>query len=589
MKNTKLIIGLLLCLLFCLFTVACKGNSEQTEIPTNDISEQVAQSICVFDGSAPTCNIIIPPSTDTLTKKAANVLSSYLEKQCGAKFKVSIDTRLDPGDSAEILFGATNRSESSNVSLPSSGYSVVQKGNKIIVQATEPEMLLSAIAELIDNIKKEENKLFISRGLNISSELPSTQRDNWQLEGIPAYTGGTLAKDIRKDAYHIGNFSSNTTMATIYSTSFGDFANYLSILKSNRFVVEMQNEGENIQSAYASRFDQNIYVYYALESKIARVINISKGLSKPSEFSYTYEKKPDDTTVLYNMGILYTESANNGQFQIIKLADNSLIVIDGGSTVQLTERNKLLNFMREITGTPEGEKIRIACWHITHDHGDHFPGFHQFLMTHHNQVDIERMLVNFETPSSNFNSLAECLKLWYPDMIYHTALTGEILQLADVKIEVLYSRHDLVDIDGADYTHTTFEGYGEVDFNDTSTVLRFTLDGGTYMNVGDMGTAAQAFLNKNYRNDLKCDIMQVSHHGYNTIYNFYKYCSPTHSLYTNEKDIVWNWGYKNLGQEILGVIKNNTSGNIYYSGNGTVGFSFIDGKPTEVYNGEIIR
>ncbi len=190
--------------------------------------------------------------------------------------------------------------------------------------------------------------------------------------------------------------------------------------------------------------------------------------------------------------------------------------------------------------------------------------------------------------SNEFQKVLQSLNQWYPNVLYHTALTGETLQLADVEFEILYTRSDWVDIDGKSYTPTTFSGYDPIDFNDSSSVIRFAIDGGTYINVGDMGTSAEAFLCKTYGELLKSDVMQVSHHGYNTVYNFYKHCAPEVAIYTNNEALVRAWGYQNLGLKILDKVDEYTSGEIYYEGNETIGLSLTGGKPTVVYRGDII-
>ena len=59
--------------------------------------------------------------------------------------------------------------------------------------------------------------------------------------------------------------------------------------------------------------------------------------------------------------------------KVIRLSDNSLILMDGGAKYQATKEGtgELMSFLREITGTSEGEKIRISSIIITHAHSDH--------------------------------------------------------------------------------------------------------------------------------------------------------------------------------------------------------------------------
>jgi glyoxylase-like metal-dependent hydrolase (beta-lactamase superfamily II) len=91
---------------------------------------------------------------------------------------------------------------------------------------------------------------------------------------------------------------------------------------------------------------------------------------------------------------------------IIKLPDNTLFVVDGGQSDQVstTSVTGIYEFMKKITGTPDNEKIPITAWFFTHAHGDHNTLAAEFLgygvgtlkteATYGDKVDVRSVIFN---------------------------------------------------------------------------------------------------------------------------------------------------------------------------------------------------
>jgi beta-lactamase superfamily II metal-dependent hydrolase len=82
-----------------------------------------------------------------------------------------------------------------------------------------------------------------------------------------------------------------------------------------------------------------------------------------------------------------------------------------------------------------------------------------------------------------------------------TVRTGMEFYLCNAKVEILYTEED------------HFPNQLN-DFNDTSTVTRLTLAGQTFLFLGDASYVAQDNMIAMYGADLKSDIVQLSHHGW---------------------------------------------------------------------------
>ena len=73
--------------------------------------------------------------------------------------------------------------------------------------------------------------------------------------------------------------------------------------------------------------------------------------------------------------------------------------------------------------------------------------------------------------------------------------------------------------------------------NNTSTVIRMTMDGSTVLFAADAEATVSALLVKMYGSALKSDVLQVNHHGYSggTI-PFYNSVAPSYLLWTTSNE-----------------------------------------------------
>ncbi|MBO7740069.1 MAG: hypothetical protein J6S34_00940, partial [Clostridia bacterium] len=272
-----------------------------------------------------------------------------------------------------------------------------------------------------------------------------------------------------------------------------------------------------------------MYLYYSERVKETRVIvdNSSDALSK---ISYEYEAKAGEKAEFYQYSINYTGNDEEGydpvtykegggldcgMMYMIKTADNKIIMIDGGHSGQLsqTARKWLLNYMREITGTPSNEKVKIAAWYFTHAHGDHVAVARDFISTYNKQIELESVVYNFplyqaiDGYDSNTFTLKETINKFFPNVLYHKLHTGEVLNMGGVTMEVVYTHEDAVGANGR--TELT-------EFNSSSTVVKIVIDNKSFMMLGDIYTTGSNVLVAMHSKDyLKSNVVQVAHHGYN--------------------------------------------------------------------------
>ena len=230
-----------------------------------------------------------------------------------------------------------------------------------------------------------------------------------------------------------------------------------------------------------------------------------------------------------------TVVAAEGMGYIIRLDDGSFCIIDGGmGDPDHVDADKLMGILN--AQKPEGtEKPVIAAWIFTHLHGDHVGVFNCFSLDHHDDVVIEKLIFNFpkeeEIAASDspymlddsiyrWNQFKKNLTDFYADVPVVKVHSGNRFQVRNAHFDVLFALDDL-------YPHTILEGDG---LNESSLLLKMTLEGQTFLWTGDLGFIAADLVAQEYGETLACDVLQMAHHGWNGTVDLYSAANPTYAL-----------------------------------------------------------
>ncbi len=373
---------------------------------------------------------------------------------------------------------------------------------------------------------------------------------DWELDA-PSYDGGKLSRAyncgiMQKDEYH-GLSGEETYMQVISRTDKKAFEKYCKKVEESGYVRTDDSSIEAITSATFKKDGKILHVYYNAKQKTVRVISDVVSVT-PKEFSYTYVTQPGEKTSIYQYALMYDDNCGSdytfgggiercGMNYIIKLADNKLILIDGGSDWQCSDAalEGFFNLCKEITGS---DHLDIACWLCTHGHSDHISFFNKFLRLYHDDITLERFMYNFPSYHEIGNSISTSasytlyrrLETYAPNALILKPHTGETFTLGNVKTEILYTHEDAFDYRSNRSMIT--------DFNDSSTTYRFTIDGNrTFMLVGDMNKVAHETVADTYTaKTLKSDIIQAAHHGYNSLDRLYPLFGAEYAFFPQGTD-----------------------------------------------------
>ncbi|MBQ9112454.1 MAG: hypothetical protein IJY08_02625 [Clostridia bacterium] len=430
----------------------------------------------------------------------------------------------------------------------------------------------------------------------LSLERPDEEcGGEWLLEELPPYTHGRVCGEIFEASVGYWRLSAgDSRMALVSETDADAFGKYAATLRKHGYELRTVRDDGTMTAYRISKGAMRAYMYFAAARGEARFIIESEQNTLPEDFSYTYAKGAGDSTALYLYGLhmdpdgLNLKDNNNtasncGMFLILKLADDSVMIIDGGGHPQMDKAagEELNRFLHEITHTPMGGRVTVRNWFITHDHGDHFNGFTRFLLNYHEQYLIERMMFHFcatHLPPNIKRLINEHLKVYYPDIRYYKPHTGERIRLADVDIEVLYTLEDEID--------ARTGGYVSDDFNDTSTCLRLRFDGKTALILGDIYYYAAGVLMLNQTPEaLKSDIVQIAHHGLNDLGVLYSYANADIAFYPQSSTGALRINNGHGSTVYKNIVRNVTNGkdSLCFAGDGTYGAECVDGEVKVVY------
>lgn len=212
--------------------------------------------------------------------------------------------------------------------------------------------------------------------------------------------------------------------------------------------------------------------------------------------------------VLYQMKLDHS-IVDCGMSYVFQLASGHFFLIDGGFFTP-GEADRLYRFLCERSN---GRPV-IDGWFFSHAHQDHVGAFLDMMEEHREDLVIRKLIYNFqplELPATSegwkeVRNDLETVKRFYEVIQAYcqgievcTPRTGDRWMQDELSIEVLYT-HEELDVPST--------------FNDHSTVLRIETSGWSMLFLGDIFEQGGRILLQNCPEKLKCDLVQVAHHGF---------------------------------------------------------------------------
>lgn len=533
MKNSfiKRILVALLAVIMLLSVVSCKdGNDNATDATTTtagggstDGSSEDSSTVyfdIVKDGVAVPVRYGAGANHDEIQQ--AKTVAERLYKITGVVVDWDISMKNDP-ETVEIIVGKGAAMDYPEVEEAIAGLGYGEGcariiGNKLVIVGVDNDSTILAIDGMIKsfmNYKDENNNIRINDKFSVSAT------SNELIAQMPVYEMYTPVVVDRNNNCYSMEFDTKTKT----------FERYQKLMTDSGFeLYASKTIDENVYNTYVNEETRVVAtsIYAKFNNKCRIIVEWLDNTELPTKAEDNkYTPVPGLESTITQVGLWYANATTplisppnkdgrefynffNGMSYVIRLADGSFIVVDGGHNNPTNEEN-LYNILK--AQSPDPDKIVIAAWFISHDHGDH-TGVLNLFIGKHKDVEIERFIYNFpgeELGNSEAvtKSLRSMIRGFYPDTPIVTAHPGQEFNIRNAKITMLYT----MDV----YFKDTLS-----DPNNASIVWQMELNGKTFMCLGDYSEGGDTLLNLYSAETLKSDIVQVAHHGIsgmsNTVY-----------------------------------------------------------------------
>lgn len=547
--NKKIIKALTFMLLLCMLPIslfACANEETVESLPsdsgtvnntvptekesTNDMKEtDKAGTITLFKNGNYVAKIIRADNASSTDMTLYSRIRAAFKAKTGKTVSNATDfvaqgEKLD--DSAAILVGETAYEESKSVYESLEDGTAVAKiiNNKYVVAYKNNESLQKLLTALEAKIASASAEEIV---IDSSWELKAESVKLVESVKLPDYNGKPLGT-----AIDIGQASE---LYIIDNTTLLEYNAYLKDLEGLGFKTYTSNTIGNNQFKTYITDTQIVNVMFLANANQVRVTQDARDAIELPALKATNIYTKTSTPSFTMMGI--SDSGYPGGMSFIyKLSDGTFFIIDGGICknrgVNDNESNecsgepsvhRLYKTLRELADDPD--KIVISGWLITHIHNDHAGSFIDLADETAYLKNITIKQVIYSQPSDDDMSYNKGGRRnnWMPNALSKMKIEktvkahpGQVFYYADLTLTII-GTHDLVKPKSLN-SH-----------NNASIVSFVEFGGKKALYLADAEGDANAQLKALYGENLKADIVQVAHHGYNnTNANIvYAYVNPT--------------------------------------------------------------
>ena len=411
------------------------------------------------------------------------------------------DTEYDPSIRA-ILVGTTRLEETAKVSsgMGYGEYRIQVCGNKLVVAAPLDGSVTAAAAELSAALAK----FWDGSTLKIPADYSAGRVVDTQVNAIPVCTDARIG-----GIYDAGN---GTKLLTLEGSSEEQYKSYCAEVAARGYEKYAEHAINGVLFSTFTSPSHYLNIVYCKPDKQIR-ISVDRadktGLAPRAEDN-VYTKKVSSSVT--QIGCEISPDGGDiadrqiGMCYIFRLADGSFILEDGGFNHKVYA-DRIYNTLVELNGGPDN--IVIAAWIFSHTHGDHIGAFRAFSTYYSNKVTVERFIYNNPTLEQygesgsthygNYEKLVGCMSKFRgaERVIAHP---GQVFHLRNATITTLFTYEMRIP--------ATMDV-----FNSSSIVMRVEIEGQSFTLLGDLYRPENDLLARYYGKTLKCDFLQVAHHG----------------------------------------------------------------------------
>lgn len=454
------------------------------------ISDAFSKCEIVKDGKSD-YTIVYDHNSD-LSLYYAELIQSKIQSLTGVKIPMKRDSAIVDG-MYEILVGETDRDFSIENQCKYMNYGVCYDSEYRSIALT------GQLGSAIENFERKIDASAKKGSLLLYHVLFGT----FTVDGcgtIPSY---------RDDEYDfIGTTEYNSYYVKFEDASEQEYRSYLEKLETEEGFTQYSTRevNGNLFATYTDGYTILSVSYTAYEKAVRIAADTMESSALPTLKSDLSETVTTPQLTQINGVCSY----------LIRLSDGRFIVYDGGMNYE--KNYKTLYQQMVAQNVLEGKPV-IAAWIFSHMHNDHVGTFVQF-SEYASQIEVQNIILNIpgyeiytingsvvSTDPTSMNRYGIPMVKKTIEQSFSKAQiiiphAGQIMWFGDAMIDILYTQENLAPIE---MTNT----------NDSSVVFTVNIAGQRLTFLGDLGYDGAEIVYKMYGNTLKCNTVQIAHHGFN--------------------------------------------------------------------------
>ncbi len=295
----------------------------------------------------------------------------------------------------------------------------------------------------------------------------------------------------------------NTYLLRYDNRTKSDFDSYCEVIESIGFRLYDENKIEN--NFFRTYFkDITLHTYYSEGEKAIRVI------ADPDLPSYSTKPEcgNDFSPVLWQFEVDHS-LIDCGMCYFVRCGDGSFFVIDSAHTYSVNDDIRICELLKKIN---DGKKPVVSGWFFSHAHDDHICKFLDVIDYHKDEIDIKAVYYNFPSADNEDKIYWGTPAVKLIERFEETMDKNEQVK----KIRLHAGQHFYIGNLEFDVLCTHEDVYPEhfSNFNNTTVSLMMRVNGSKVLFPGDSSDKNDEIIIKRYNEFLKCDVMQMSHHGH---------------------------------------------------------------------------
>ena len=493
-----------------------KPTEKPTEAPNNNGAN--ADELVVFADGEFKVKVIRKEDASDDDKDAFAALRAALKSAVGKMPTAGTDFDAESASAPAIIIGQTTVPESVEVYEDLKTSTAVAKyiNGKYVLAYTSVKGYVKLIEAVAAKVKAyvAENPGTIVINSDWDIKLTAAQIYGYDIGNLSNYIEIPEYNDRAFDKSDI-DLGQSSVMHIAENTTLDEYNDFLEEMEFNGFVFYTDNEiGDNHYATFLTEAQIVNVMYLAAKNETRVTVDNREEYDLPGlEEHNTYKELTDPSLTVVGIG---TSGYPGGMGYVYKLSNGEFFIVDGGITRDEQCSNKaecsaewLYYTLQELADDPDN--IVVAGWLLTHIHNDHLGAFIDMAKDtkYTDKISVKQVIYSQPNDEHLKHVGKEYRKVWMPDALEGwqpdevvKAHPGQKFYFADVTVTILGSQ-DLV-LPGTIDSHNNMSVVSKVEFMDYEALY-----------LAD----AEGIMNKQletiYGDELKADILQAAHHGYN--------------------------------------------------------------------------